>query len=131
MFGDWVDPYDVDNYNNEVDMLYKNIPTMQSSKIMQMPSQIIKDSFEIQEVRPNDILPDGHPIGSQPKKNILQSGPIEGFVSYVNDNDNFWIILIVVVMVLYIFILRFQLTTTRATLQMFMLMNVHKMDKEK
>lgn len=128
MFGDWSDPYDVDNYSNEVEMLYKNVPTMPSSKIMQLPSQVIKDTFEVQELRPNDLLPEGNSIGSQPKKNILESGPIEGFMSYVNNSDHLWIILIVVVMILYIIVLKFQLATCQATLQMFMLMNKHKIE---
>jgi hypothetical protein len=131
MFAEWSDPYNVDEYYNEVDTLYKNVPSLPSASQFSKneSSNLVKDTFDIGEIKPNDILPDSHSIGSQPKKNILQSGPIEGFVSYINDSDNLWIILIVIFMVLYILALRFQLETCKSTIQMFMLMNSHKIDK--
>ena len=101
MFSDWTDPYDIDNYYNDLNGIFKNTQeepssnTIQQSKYYEMPSrhQIIsapeqptgpivntlvdvaqtpKNSFEVQ---PNTMFSDGHMVGHQPSYNILQSGP--------------------------------------------------------
>lgn len=89
MFSEWSDPYDIDEYYDDLYNAYKDvIPTKQSTKpamvqpvvpsVIEEPvKQIIngpavKSGFE---VVPNSIFMDGHPVGSQPSYNILRSGP--------------------------------------------------------
>lgn len=74
MFTEWTDPHDIDHYYDDVGKLYNAVAEYQKpvSKPIEAPIVETKSTFE---VRPNTILSDGHPVGSQPEYNILRSGP--------------------------------------------------------
>lgn len=100
MFAEWSDPFDIDNYYDEVGNIFTKVsaymdpsklsktgsaPTVVSPQtpnaidsapnkvgVVEMPPPIEKSNFEVQ---PNSIYLDGHPVGSQPVYNILRSGP--------------------------------------------------------
>lgn len=94
MFSEWTDPYDIDNYYNDLNDLTRHLPIAPSSNTyQQMPipvkqemppeaptGQVVtvpvptnsKNAFE---VKPDSIFLDNHPVGHQPRYNILQSGP--------------------------------------------------------
>lgn len=91
MFSEWSDPYDIDEYYDDLYNAYKDlIPTKQTTKppvelpagpsaveepikpVINGPNPAVKSAFE---VVPNAIFSDGHPVGSQPVYNILRSGP--------------------------------------------------------
>jgi hypothetical protein len=104
MFQEWSDPYDIDNYYGDVEDAFKDIKAApsgndyitrrsvsppsppapvttqatpataaQPSATPSVPSPL-KSPFE---VVPDSIFTDGHPVGHQPKFNILRSK--EGF----------------------------------------------------
>lgn len=98
MFSEWSDPYDIDEYYDDMYHTFKDvIPKKQSfSSPVQMPvnppvqsqekpiGQLVygPEPFDSNhqtksrfEVTPNTIFSDGHPVGSQPSYNILRSGP--------------------------------------------------------
>ncbi len=100
MFAEWTDPFDIDNYYDDVGKIFTKVsayvdpsnqmktvvpstvvvpqtPTAIDSApnkvdIVELPPPIAKSNFEVQ---PNTIFLDGHPVGSQPVYNILRSGP--------------------------------------------------------
>lgn len=94
MFSEWSDPYDIDEYYDDLYNAFKDvIPTKQYSKpAVQLPTVAtteapeepvkpivngpspVKNGFEVE---PNSIFIDGHSVGSQPAYNILRSGPSE------------------------------------------------------
>lgn len=97
MFSEWTDPYDIDNYyedvskilysktNDYIDPYSKSAQVVASQPIsssidsaptkigiVQNPAPLTKSNFEVE---PNTILSDGHSVWSQPPYNILMSGP--------------------------------------------------------
>ncbi len=92
MFHEWSDPYDIDNFYENVGEIYKDsndyinkrseITIKQPTAIDSAPSKVNvienplvnKSNFE---VKPNSIFIDGHPVWGQPEYNILRSGPPE------------------------------------------------------
>ncbi len=102
MFSDWTDPFEIDNYYQDLDGLMKDIQVAPSSSMYyrspqstlkpvatevkppattsQKPeapvSQVVNTSPKSKfEVKPDSIFLDGHPVGHQPPFNILRSGP--------------------------------------------------------
>lgn len=84
MFGDWTDPYDIDNYYNDMNKLMGDVKPAPSGAMYQRPEVFLKptaptvpspiDRVDNFEVRPNTIAQDNHPVGSQPSYNLLRSG---------------------------------------------------------
>lgn len=124
MFSEWTDPYDIDNYYNDLNDAFKEFQSAPSASMYQrMPStgSVIHSQVEMKpeeptgviinsvvdkkngfEVRPDSTFLDGHPVGKQPSYNILRSGPKE---PYCNNNgggypDIYWFCAIVFVMIL-------------------------------
>ncbi len=96
MFDEYTDPYDIDNYYGEVGKIFTKIadyvdptkpitvqpvsspPTIQDNSSSTLPQNASSaPAISKFEVSPNSIFIDDHPVGSQPKYNILQSGPPE------------------------------------------------------
>lgn len=99
MFSEWTDPYDIDNYYNDLNAAFKDIsssvskppsirPTTQrpiSPNVIVAPEQptgVIVNQGPVNaqtknnfEVKPDSIFLDNHPVGRQPEYNILRSGP--------------------------------------------------------
>lgn len=126
MFSEWTDPNDIDQYTSDIDGLMKDI-TAYSSRRHVVPKHTItpmdsitpespvgivantpeKSAFEIV---PGGNAPDGHPVGYQPKYNILYSGPpqepitVEKFSSANNclsfSRDHFLMLLFFAIVVL-------------------------------
>ena len=162
MFSEWTDPYDIDNYYNDMSSLFvdtKQAPS--SSMYQQMPERSkieikpeaptgvvvnaptpptgIKSSFE---VKPTSIFLDGHPVGSQPEYNVLQSGPpaptastpaqVPARAEKLSTKEGYWnnmehtgidwvhIVIFIMIMVLLGFLIqaRCQITNINDTLQM-------------
>lgn len=133
MFSEWTDPYDIDHYYNDLNELTRNIVAAPSSNMYQqmpLPSPVKKElpvespvgeivnapnpdnSKNAFEVKPNSIFLDQHPVGAQPRYNILQSGP--------PDKESFWnkkefcaIDLMNIVMYVTIIVMVFLLIKTR------------------
>lgn len=109
MFSEWTDPYDIDNYYNDLNgvmrdiqaspsgSMYQQLPTSRPSTLSSVemkpepPTGVVinptqqKSNFEVD---PGSIFMDGHPVGRQPPYNILRSGPPDQFKkeNYIANN---------------------------------------------
>lgn len=120
MFSEWTDPYDIDNYYNDLNGAFQSYSSSPSNSMYQrLPHQMpVVPKVEIKPEEPTGVIIntpvkqknpfevgsdttflDGHPVGKQPEYNILRSGPKESFEelkcgkSYSLEN---WIYIIVV-----------------------------------
>lgn len=102
MFSDWTDPFEIDNYYQDLDGLMKDIQVAPSASMYYRPPQAVPKPVATEvktpvtvpqtpeapvsqvvntppkskfEVKPDSIFLDGHPVGHQPPFNILRSGP--------------------------------------------------------
>ncbi len=159
MFSDWTDPYDIDNYTD--DIVFTTRPAPSSNMYMRMTTkdrtveppigQVINgvkhetNAVEptsadriTKEAEPFDVMPgsifsDGHPVGSQPKINILRSADRETY----HDKKSFqltteWMYVIVVTLAFFYLILMYisvkaQLCSTQTSFEMLMRMYCSKM----
>ncbi len=133
MYSGWDDDLDINNISS--DELYKDIPTAPSSiQYQAMPpavkkmEPVVKDTFEdkspVVEFSPYDHT-DGHPIGSQPKINILRSADRETYCDKKAQLTAEWIYFILMAIAFFIMVvlymnLRSQLCSTKATFDMLM-----------
>ena len=99
MFSDWTDPSDINNYYGAMNDVFKGVAVAPSSfsnmqhseppKIREPVSAPVKNTFEplrskssnhvTFDVKPDTIFSDDHPVGHQPKFNILRSAPRETY----------------------------------------------------
>lgn len=97
MFEEWVDPNDIDHHYEGVGSIFQKVadyidPTKQISTPIQPVPPVLPQTSATQSVQPvvpptvskfeivpDSIYVDGHPVGHQPKYNILRSGPPEGY----------------------------------------------------
>ena len=100
MFAEWTDPHDIDNYYNDLNNLLKEVQPAYSSSVYQQlpvrptiearvepPTGVIVNTLTTSldtkpsnnksnfEVKPDSIFLDEHPVGRQPRYNVLRSGP--------------------------------------------------------
>lgn len=65
-------------------------------------------------VNPDSIYVDGHPVGSQPKYNILRSGPPEGYRNKYSCGDSFdmtTLIMIFIIFVMFSYIIHLHMSS--------------------
>lgn len=91
MFDEYTDPYDIDNYYADVGQIFDKIADYVDTKQIQPVVASAEPTLPLTssipntdvpavskfEVIPNSIWIDQHPVGAQPKYNILQSGAPE------------------------------------------------------
>ncbi len=128
MFSEWTDPYDIDNYYNDLSGVFKQYESLPSSSTYnssaynssqsnviskpENPTGIVvnnptpnKSGFE---VKPNSIFIDDHNVGEQPAYNILRSGPPkESFTDSMYCSYDSWIyVCIFVILIMFMCLLR-------------------------
>lgn len=153
MFQEWTDPYDIDNYYGDVEEAFKDIktapsgndyitrrsvsptptitspaPIVQSKESSNDPSPL-KSTFE---VVPDSIFTDGHPVGHQPKFNILRSKE-----NFSDDSCGMvieWIYILIAAFSIFVLLIlyahaRSQACNLRMTLQMMMMLYNREVQK--
>ncbi len=111
MFSEWTDPFDIDNYYQDLDGLMRDIKAAPSSSVYYQPrttakvtateskptvvtqveaptAPIVNTTKNTFEVKPDSTFLDGHPVGRPPLFNILRSGPPKE--SYCDGNGTYY-----------------------------------------
>jgi len=91
MFGDWDDPSDIDSYYENINGSIRVPNALSSLEFQSMHSQLSeppKQEKSTFDVTPNSIFLDGHPVGEQPKINILRSADRENINNYRDGYQN-------------------------------------------
>jgi len=99
MFSDWTDPSDINYYYGAMNDVFNGVTAAPSSVSNMQHSEPIKVSAPVSvpiptqvkstfDVKPNTIFSDDHPVGHQPKFNILRSAPRETYANNPNHLNN-------------------------------------------
>ena len=143
MFDEYTDPYDIDHYYDDVGKIFervsdyvdtKQIPQETSAQAPAVPETVAPSTQAVSkfEVVPNTIFIDGHPVGSQPRYNILQSGPPEkesfrtnryGCGDMFEPHGMSTIIISLIFFVMFVYIIHLQIQVRGKNMLMCMLVN--------
>jgi len=163
MFAEWFDDNDIDNYYD--DLVFTDIQPASSANEYQKMHPVfnkvelpigevvntgknsaeavapIKSSFDNNETLinglPNSMFDDDHPVGSQPKINILRSADRENYCNKRLMNlTSEWVYIIIVIIAFLTLILMYinvksQLCSTRITFEMLMRLYCSKIQQNK
>lgn len=152
MFDEYTDPYDIDNYYDDVGKIFERVSDYVDTKQIQPVQQELSTQATIAtsvptteapstqavskfEVVPNTIFIDGHPVGSQPRYNILQSGPPEKESFHTNRyrcgdmfdhhgmSTTMTIIISLIFFIMFVYIIHLQMQVRGNNMLMCMLVN--------
>lgn len=128
MFAEWSDPNDIDHYFDEVETIFPTEPSRSAPPEAPKKSAFVPDTNgDPLEVLPNSIFVDGHPVGAQPKINILRSADRE---TYQQPSSPDWRMIFITTLA-FVFLLvlylqtKAQLSASRMSISMLMYMLEH------